>query len=311
MVVVALLIAFAQPTDVASPDIFARGELEAGVIPFHHVAEYRVIVEAPAEATVAIAPWPDSLPGLRVTREDPVITPLGRGRARFEQVITLAPIRPAEYTLPETTVLVDGRTAATLEPENLEVRSLTAEEKAAVAEPQGIITLDELRASESTTSWLVVAGMVTLGILAAGGVWWFRLAKSWPRWRRAMSPLESARMRLAALESEMQAESVGSEAVYMALSSVLRDYLEARFDRTVWEWSTPEFLAGPLPELPVTEDQRAVIRELLVASDRVKYARYETSRDTREGDLMRTRDLIEALAEYEPRGSADAERGAA
>ena len=92
----------------ADVPVSARAELDAAEIPFHRVAHYRVIVEAPADAVLAVEPWADPLPGLQVTTGELSETSLPDGRKQYVQELTLTPSIVMNYALPATRVTANG-----------------------------------------------------------------------------------------------------------------------------------------------------------------------------------------------------------
>lgn len=311
MLVSVLFIAFAGAAGAESAAVTARGMLEDREIPFHRVTRYRITVEAPAGAEIAVAPWDGEHPDLHVTRETPEVTLLPDDRQRVEQVIVLAPVRPRRYVLPETVVLVDGAPAETLDPGELNVRALTSEERAEIAEPEGLITLADLQESSRTAYWpLVLGGLLVLAV-AGGAAMWYRAGRPLPGLSRTPGPLENALNRLAAVERELEAGTAGCETVYVTVSSVLREYIEARYGVTIRELSTPEFVAGSLPDLPVPPEQLAPVRKLLVEADRVKFARHLPGEAAQAHAIETVRGIVNALAEEAPAPEAVDTRGAA
>ncbi len=295
----------------ADVPVSARAELDAVEIPFHRVAHYRVIVEASADAVLAVEPWVDPLPGLQITMGEPSESPLPEGRKQWVQAITLTPSIVTNYTLPATRVLVNGAEVAALEPRELDVRALTPEEKAEVSAAAELVALADLE-EPGFRGWIRAVG---LGVVVALAV---VLLVVFARWglhrmkRRPMpTPLEVAEAELAALEQALQSGAISCDAFFVALSQLLRIYLGTSFNPAVAGQSTPEFLADTLPALPLDPAHLGAIRELLGDFDRVKFAQFSPDREGQAKDLRAVRNLIAALENETSRRAEQALRGAA
>ena len=305
LLIAALLVAGADVS------VSARAELDVAEIPFHHVARYRVIVEAPADAVLAVEPWADPLPGLDIGIGEPSIESLPDGRKQFVQELTLTPSFVMNYTLPATRVMANGAEIATLEPRELVVRGLTTEEKAEVAVAADLVTLADLEESDSS-GWLRAVALGAITILAVALLVAFARRVLHRMKRRPMpTPLEVAEAELAALERALQAGAISCDAFFVALSQLLRTYLGTSFDPAVAGQSTPEFLADTLPTLPLDSAHSGAIRELLRDFDRVKFAQFSPDREGQARELRAVRNLIAALENESTRRADQALRGAA
>lgn len=297
-------------TDV-SPSIVAHGALTPTEIPFHHVATYRVSVEAPEGTQIAITPWAAVPPGLEVTPQDPVETPVSDGRVAHTQDWQLVSIGARTYMLPETIITVDGAPVATLPPETLVVREPTAEEKAEVGAPQELLTLADLEEADPPFAWgnraVVLAVLLLLGV---GVLLGYRRGLRFRR-SRVLSAREIAGAQLDALEARLQAGDLGCEALYVGLSEIFRTFLAAYYRVTIQEQSTPEIVNGVLPALPLAQGEADRVRNLLVAFDRVKFAQEAPDEEARMQAVQSVRALVDALGAVEVASAEAASRGAA
>lgn len=291
--------------------VSARAELDAANIPFHRVAHYRVIVEAPADAALVVEPWADPLPGLQVTMGEPSETSLPDGRKQWVKEITLTPSILMNYTLPSTRVMANGAEVATLEPRELVVRALTPEEKAEVSAAAELVTLADLEGSGSSGRLRAVGPgaiiILAVALLVVFARWGLRRVKARPM----PTSVEVAEAELVALEQALQAGAISCDAFFVALSQLLRTYLGTSFDPAVAGQSTPEFLADTLPTLPLDPVHSGPIREMLGAFDRVKFAQFSPDREGQARDLRAVRNLIAALENETSRRAEQALRGAA
>jgi hypothetical protein len=305
LLIAALLVAGADVS------VSARAELDVAEISFHHVARYRVIVEAPTDAVLAVEPWADPLPGLDIGIGEPSVESLPDGRKQFVQELTLTPSFVMNYTLPATRVMANGAEIATLEPRELVVRALTSEEKAEVAAAADLVTLADLEESGSS-GWLRVVGLgVVVALAVALLVVFARRVLHRVKARPKPTPLQVAEAELAALEQALQSGAISCDAFFVALSQLLRTYLGTSFDPAVAGQSTPEFLADTLPTLPLDPAHSGTIRDMLGAFDRVKFAQFSPDHEGQARELRAVRNLIAALENETSRRVEQVLKGAA
>ncbi len=264
---VLLLVARAMP--VFAQDVTATGELAPTEIPFHQVATYTIRVNAPVDAAVVVAPWAESMPGLAVQRGESHSRVLGGGRQAFTQVFHLVPSRVARYELPAAQVQIAGKQVADVVPVVLEVRDLTEAERAAVAEPLPLLSLEEAQARmpHLPMSTLFIGGIVLLlAGTAMAGVLYVR------RQRGPATPGQVAEMRVRELVGRLDKRRVRGEAYYVELSDILRDFVSERFRVHVHERSTPEVANALGVETVLSDPQVEAFVALLRSFDGVKFA---------------------------------------
>lgn len=255
-------------------------------IPFHHSARYRVEVKAPRDATVEIAPWATAMPGLTIQREAPVIR-LDRERNQIvTQDFTLVPIVAARYELPALEIIINAALHTTLPPRGLDVRELTPDELEAVAQIRPVLSLAEAEArGRSVLGYYLLSVSVVLALL--GGIVW-----GWRRWttrRHPMTPWEAAEGALRHLAHLLESRQIRGEMFYDRFDAILRDYIAQRYGVGTREASTPE-LMDSLDELDVLGlDHVEILRGLLRAVDRVRFAQRQPNR------AQMTRELEEAI----------------
>jgi hypothetical protein len=118
-------------------------------------------------------------------------------------------------------------------------------------------------------AWLVPALLAATALLALGA---YR-ARRWHRRRqaRALLPFETALQRLDGIRVLMQPASVREFSI--AVSDIVRHYIEQRFDVTATQQTTEEFLRDLLDySHPSLVRHRAVLSEFLNQCDLVKFA---------------------------------------
>ena len=114
------------------------------------------------------------------------------------------------------------------------------------------------------------AVLLLLGILAI--LWWRRQATASPE-EIPLPPGEAARLALAALRRSAIGGDSDQGAYAFELSAVLRRYLEGRFGFLAWRMTTSEVLRAMPQELAAQRRVSAAIREVLEATDRLKFGR--------------------------------------
>lgn len=286
----------------AESPIAAEGVLEPDTIPFHRVAHYVVTVTAPLDTEIALAPWAETPPGLRVEVAAAETRALDGGKQQWRQTWTLTPAATGEYALPEVVVLAGDTPVATLVPGTLHVRALTPEEQANVEAPLDWIGLDELSESGPARGTGLSGLIALIAVVLAVAMIYRRYRARKP----TRSPREKALAALQELDLALGAETVDSVEFHVRLAAILREYLAARFRTEATAMSTPEFARELLPELPLDPATAQALREVLAACDRVKYARQCPPRERCGRRLYQVRQAI-ALLESPPESS----RGAA
>ena len=118
----------------------------------------------------------------------------------------------------------------------------------------------------------VLAALVLVVAVAVAVFLWRRRHRPAPL-EPVLAPEELARLALAALlrPARLAEEDPGPFA--FEVSGILRRYLEARFGFLAWRMTTAELLRAMPHELAEQRKVEAAIRDVLEASDRVKFAR--------------------------------------
>lgn len=172
----------------------------------------------------------------------------------------------------------------------LEIAPVPAEQATAELKPaQGSLDPDV-----GGTSWSVIAGIVGGAlVLVSGSILLFRAHRARRRIERQRSAYEEAVSELRALEDTGAPDAERADAWFVRLSSIVRDYLERRYEIRAPELTTEEFLfvATARPEL--TEDHRRMLTEFLERCDRVKFAGYRPESDESLGTLAAARGFVE------------------
>jgi hypothetical protein len=181
----------------------------------------------------------------------------------------------------------------------LEVASLGAGDTRELLPPRG--RLPETARARGALRWplLAAAGVLLLGLALMLWLWLRRRGRG----RVRADSYELALAALAALEAGGMPAGADADRWYVALSGIVRRYLEDRFAIRAPELTTEEFLRDATRSPEVTPAQRAVLGEFLERCDRVKFARYQP-------DATESRQALDAarrfLDETRPRPAPEA-----
>jgi hypothetical protein len=138
--------------------------------------------------------------------------------------------------------------------------------------------------------WMV--GAATLLLLLGLGLWFWRRRRRKEPAPPVQPPHEVALRALGALLQDERLRDPGSFA--FDLSEVLRRYLEGRFGFLAWRMTTAEVLRSMPRELAAQRKVEQAVREVLEASDRVKFARDVVTADELRAWADQVRDVVEA-----------------
>jgi hypothetical protein len=272
----AVLLCVAQATAQEAPAVQVRAELSPPQVPFHRTAEYRLVVEAPAGTALQWPDWTAKLDQLDVHAGAPLATPLPDGRERTVRTWKLEPLATADHLLPAMTVQWEGGSAS-VPPLAFQVRDLTQAEQEAATTFQGIVTPDAIAAPGGGMPWWVWA--VAAALLGALAFWFYQRLRTPAPVVIVTPPWEVAQRRLQELAQRKLHEQGRFEPFYVDLSSILRYYLEDRFNLHAPEQTTQEFLETAQRGSAFTEEQQQSLAHLLRHCDRVKFAQYQPAAD--------------------------------
>lgn len=259
----------------AKPDqIRATAELAPPEIPFHRVATYRIVVEAPEGVAISFPTLvPAAYDGMDLRERAPQTESIGNGRVRHVREWHIDPIQPRRYTLPQLDIPYAGGTA-TVPALGLVIRELSPDEEAAAAKPVDIFGVEQLPPpAPPWTAYALAAAAIAATLAAAAAFYYHR--KRPPAPLPAPPPWVVARRRLKELQRRRLPELGRFEPYYVDLSAILRYYIEDRFALHAPEQTTQEFLETAAKTGVLSEEQRNVLARFLRHCDRVKFARYE------------------------------------
>ncbi|MEJ7602777.1 MAG: hypothetical protein WKG01_33125 [Kofleriaceae bacterium] len=161
-----------------------------------------------------------------------------------------------------------------------------------------------LDANVGGTSWVLVLGLVSLVlVLGSGTVLLIRALGSRRRIEQQRSAYDEAVSQLRALEDRGAPDPETADSWFVALSAIVRRYLEHRYDIRAPELTTEEFLlvATARPELGT--EHRALLTNFLERCDRVKFAGYRPDAEESLATLKAARGFIEDTRLQLPRAA--------
>ncbi len=244
----------------------------------------RVEVEVDAPEGVAVRlPEPEQFAdsGFQVAPRTEPPALVDDGRTRHLRRFRLEPFLAGDYPIPALAV---GWLAPGGEPAGLSTAALTVEVSSVLGNAAGPEeALPELREVgdpiRAPLRWWrpALAGAAALAVVAA--------AVAAVRWRRrvaALRPVPVDPPAVVALRALDGLERDGAlmadpDRFYVAVSSILRAYLEARFGMRAPEQTTEEFLAAAEAGSAFDREQQCTLRAFLAACDAVKFARARPS----------------------------------
>jgi hypothetical protein len=172
----------------------------------------------------------------------------------------------------------------------LDIAPVPAEQATAELRPaQG-----ELDPEVGGTSWALILGIGGgILMLGSGSALAFRAFRARRRIEKQRSAYEEAVSELRALEDKGPPSEDTADAWFVRLSSIVRRYLEQRYEIRAPELTTEEFLnvATARPEL--TAEHRGLLTQFLERCDRVKFAGYRPDSEESLATLAAARGFVE------------------
>ncbi len=144
------------------------------------------------------------------------------------------------------------------------------------------------------TSWVAILGLVSLVlVVGSGGILSYRAFKQRKRIEQQRSAYDDAIANLDELARRGAPEAAEADRWFVELSSIVRGYLESRYDIRAPELTTEEFLLVATARPELHEDHRSQLSEFLERCDRVKFAGYRPDADESLATLAAARTFIE------------------
>lgn len=259
---------------VSGPPVEVQVTLDPPEIPFHKQARYTIAVDVTGDIEVTLPEGVERFGGVTVHDVQRHTQVLEGGRRRITETYLLDPVWPGLYPIAPVEVRWGEDNVVTVPSPSLRVRDLTEEERAQAErfEPNAGPLLPPRPFWMTWWFWTLAAVMA---LLAAGGllaVW--RHRKRWTAAASGPPPWEVAYARLQDLDQKHLPKTGRFEPYYIALSSILRFYIEDRFELHAPEQTTPEFLDAASRHGVFSETHQGLLADFLRHCDRVKFARY-------------------------------------
>ncbi|MBF0486284.1 MAG: hypothetical protein HQL16_07215 [Candidatus Omnitrophica bacterium] len=144
--------------------------------------------------------------------------------------------------------------------------------------------------------WILLSIALLAGIMA-GTFFFLKRKKPLPEQVFVKPPSALALAALAELESSGMISKGLVKEYYVALTSIVRTYIEARFEIRAPEMTTEEFLERARSSEKMTEAHKGFLRDFLNVSDMVKFARAIPQMEEMKSALLLARRFVEETKE--------------
>ncbi len=156
----------------------------------------------------------------------------------------------------------------------------------------------------------VLAIVFAAAIVGAGGVLAYRAVRARRRIAQQRSAYDEAVAELIALETQGPPDETSADRWFVALSAIVRRYLEMRYEIRAPELTTEEFLNVAARAAELTAEHRVLLTSFLERCDRVKFAGYRPDADESLASLKAARGFVEDTRLREPIATAVARKAA-
>ncbi len=247
--------------------------------PYHRSVLYAITVESTPETRYEFPEFSAADSKIEVKKTDLNSEPLTEDRLRRTQYYRINTISPGVYRVPPFSISwQEGGEHGTMNAPAaaFTARELTEAETEAASRFAGITAPDALL-PEKGISWPAVAAGAIAAVAAGavlGALWYYRRRKAGP----VAPPLPAWETALNRLRELQQRDLPGAgklEMFYVDLSSILRYYIEDRFQIQAPEQTTPEFLEAAASRGVFSEVQQEFLALFLRQCDRIKFAKLE------------------------------------
>lgn len=231
------------------------------------------------------------------------------GDTVYLQTYNLQPRSSGQQAIPPILIeYIDRREGQREAPEGLDAYELLTERiefevqsvlpdnaKADLKPPLGKLE-PRIPPSPSKLPWILAFVVVLL----AGTPFAIRTFLIWRRRARRRSAYEIARTRLDHLLAQPRPTNAQVDVFFVALSGIVRRYLEDRFDLRAPEFTTEEFLASVGSSPDFSQPHQALLRQFLRQADLVKFAGVQPSEEDIENSINSARQFLEETRENAP-----------
>jgi hypothetical protein len=187
----------------------------------------------------------------------------------------------------------------------LEIAPLPAEAANAQLRP----AMGEIDPDVGGVGWLALLGIASgLAVIGAGSVLAYRAWRARRRIERQRSAYDEAVSQLRELEHAGPPDQAAADAWFVALSAIVRRYLEQRYEIRAPELTTEEFLQVGTARPELSGEHRGLLTSFLERCDQVKFAGYRPDADESLATLKAARGFVEDTRLREPIAVAVARR---
>ena len=157
--------------------------------------------------------------------------------------------------------------------------------------------------------WLSILGLASaLAVFGSGSALAYRAFRARRRIEKQRSAYDEAVAQLRALEDRGPPDETSADAWFVALSAIVRRYLEHRYEIRAPELTTEEFLQVATARPELTGEHRSLLTLFLERCDRVKFAGYRPDAEESLATLKAARGFVEDTRLREPIAVAVARR---
>ncbi len=224
----------------------------------------------------------------------------GGGQIQQQTYTLEAPSSGRQRIPPLRLEMIDARSAGSADAKQpqelltdevpLEIAPVPAEVATAELKPAA----GELEADVGGTSWPVILGIGGgILMLGSGTILAFRGYRARRRIQQQRSAYEEAVAELRVLEDKGAPDADAADAWFVRLSSIVRTYLEHRYEIRAPELTTEEFLLVATARPELTEEHRGLLTPFLERCDRVKFAGYRPDTAESLATLSAARGFVE------------------
>jgi len=307
--VLLLALAFTAHASTPAPDLAGKVAVRATIHPptttIGTPFRYQVAIDAPKEAELVIPLLGERFGDFSVTDFGDEPPTEENGRVRVLRWFTLVGWQAGDFTLPPYPLKY--KLAGSEELQSAEANEVTVVVESLLPKAPTPVELRDIAEPEALPfDWRPVlyasAALVALGLLLALLSWWSRRQRA-ASLAPQPKPHEVALAALQKLRSQHLLESGRLEEFYVALSAIVRTYVEGRFGLHAPERTTEEFLAEMQRDRRLTAEHRTLLGEFLGESDLVKFARHQPAPEDGERAWSAARRFVDESRE----GGAPAE----
>jgi hypothetical protein len=144
------------------------------------------------------------------------------------------------------------------------------------------------------TSWMMILGIASAAlVLGSGSLLAMRGMRARRRIEKQRSAYDEAVANLRELESRGAPDAQTADSWFVELSSIVRTYLEKRYEIRAPELTTEEFLLVATSRSELDDAHRVLLTQFLERCDRVKFAGYRPDADESLATLAAARGFVE------------------